>query len=439
MNVTVRVRRLALLLLMAGVSLFASPQFSAAETKVVTSRSGLSAWLAEDHSSGVVALRFAFLGGSAEEPADKAGITRLLAGMLGEEAGGDGDNRFRKRVELAGMRLSFQAGRDALFGSADLLSPFLEESVQLLGEAVSRPLPPVSVLERVRTRLLDDIAEGESDPRAVANRRWYAEAFPSEGYAREPEGTVPGLGNVHVQDVAELRARTMTRSRLVVVAAGDISESQLSNMLDAVFGDLASGEGFTPQPIAAMVRGTVRLSGQALTSSAIAFGTPAPPPGDRDFAAMLVLTHVLGSGDLDSRLLADLRVRDGLVYAAQAGVLHDTRAAVLLGGALTANAKVDAAEAALRATIARLMSEGAAEAEIAAARTSLASGGLLSVDSTRSLADAMLYARLDGESPDFLKVRQAALAAVTAGDVQRVAAKYLAPDRLLVVIAGGQR
>ena len=46
------------------------------------SPSGIEAWLVEDHTLPVVAIRFAFPGGAALDPAGKAGLAALVASLL---------------------------------------------------------------------------------------------------------------------------------------------------------------------------------------------------------------------------------------------------------------------------------------------------------------------------------------------------------------------
>ena len=71
---------------------------------------------------------------------------------------------------------------------------------------------------------------------------------------------------------------------------------------------------------------------------------PRPPsgclrlPSDHpDFPALQVLNHVIGSGDFDSRLMEEMRVKRGLAYSIQTGLLYDSISSLLLGGFATKN------------------------------------------------------------------------------------------------------
>ena len=53
----------------------------------VKSPGGIEAWLVEDHSLPLMAMRFAFEGGSSQDPAGKEGLANFLTAMLDEGAG----------------------------------------------------------------------------------------------------------------------------------------------------------------------------------------------------------------------------------------------------------------------------------------------------------------------------------------------------------------
>ena len=53
----------------------------------VKSPGGITAWLVEEHGIPLIAMRFAFEGGNAQDPDAKEGVANFLAGMMDEGAG----------------------------------------------------------------------------------------------------------------------------------------------------------------------------------------------------------------------------------------------------------------------------------------------------------------------------------------------------------------
>ncbi len=400
----------------------------------VTTPRGLTAWLAEDHQSSIVAVRFAFIGGTAAEPKQQAGLTRLLARLL-VQGGGHGDPQsFQKQAQRIGLRLNFQAGRDALYGSIDVPAQQLGAARQLLLEVfnTAHQLDSATV-EEARASVVAAIAEEAADPRAAASNAWYAQAFAGHGYANPSQGDAQVVAAAEPGAIASLRMRMFARSNLVVSAAGALSPGDLATLLDAMFGDLPvrTVESQAKPRFAPGIG--VRIHADTDAAS-IAFGLPSVPPGHPDFGPVRVLAHVIGSGDLDSRLIEELRLRRGLAYSAQLSPVHDRLVSVIFGEVVTSPEHVVAALAALRAVLDDVRSGHVSDGEIANAKLALTGGDLVSLDSNGRIADAMLGARLDGEEPGFLEQRVTSLRAVTPEQVRRIGKELLAPENLLTTV-----
>src|SRR4029079_13569932 len=75
----------------------------AMKIQVVKSPGGITAWLVEEHAVPLIGMRFAFDGGSSQDPAGKEGIAHFLAGMLDEGAGDFDAKIFQERMEEIAM------------------------------------------------------------------------------------------------------------------------------------------------------------------------------------------------------------------------------------------------------------------------------------------------------------------------------------------------
>ena len=378
---------LAVVLLTLAAASWCRPALASGIQRV-TSTGGITAWLAEDHASPLLSLRFAFIGGSAAEPLRQGGVSRVLARLLLE---GSDEPDFKMRVQRAGLRIGFQSGRDALFGSADLLTEHQSEAISLLAANLRRPRLDRATLDNARRLILADLAESNADPRTIASDRWYGLAFEDQAYGRPTGGAPEPIAGLTPGDVASFHAGTLTRDRLCVVAAGDIRPAELGHLLDAAFGALADASAQTPAKATLRSTSTATSQIKDYPAASIVFGLPAPPPSHPDHAVALVIAHVLGSGDFDLRLIGELRVRQGLVYSAQASLIHDRLASILMGDLNTSNENADHAVAALKSTLATFANEGPSEDELDAAKAAITGATWLSLDLSSRIADFALY------------------------------------------------
>nr|MCU0732784.1 hypothetical protein [Hyphomonas sp.] len=127
----------ALPLLMAAliILLALNRPAEAMQIKTVKSPGGIEAWLVEDHSNPMMAMRFSFEGGSAQDPAGKEGVANFVSSMLDEGAGELDAAAFQERLEDLAVRLSFSDTHDAFYGNFETLTANRDEAVDLLALA----------------------------------------------------------------------------------------------------------------------------------------------------------------------------------------------------------------------------------------------------------------------------------------------------------------
>jgi zinc protease len=165
------------------------------------------------------------------------------------------------------------------------------------------------------------------------------------------------------------------------------------------------------------------------------FGLAALPPRHPDYAALQVLNHILASGDFDSRLMEEIRVKRGLAYSVQARIQSDSIASLMLGGLATRNEIMGQALGVLRDVLAQTVADGPTPEQFSNAKQYLAGSYLLDFDSNAGMAAALLRIRLAGQAPDLL-AHIAAIEKVGLDDVKRVARDILMDDRLVVTVVG---
>jgi zinc protease len=179
---------------LAALALFAiAPVASAMTIEKIVSPSGIEAWLVREHAVPLVALNYAFHGGSAQDEADKAGTANLAGDLLDEGAGDLDGATFHKRLENHAIDLAFQVARDYFRGSLRTLNEHRDEAFDLLRLALSSPRFDADAVERVRGQVLASVRRDSTNPSTIASRRWWQTAFPGHPYGRESSGTVSSV------------------------------------------------------------------------------------------------------------------------------------------------------------------------------------------------------------------------------------------------------
>jgi zinc protease len=419
------------------LALALSGRADALTVEVITSAKGVRAWLVTEHSVPVVAIKCAFLGGSLQDPVDKEGLAHFMAASLLEGAGQLSAAAFKEQYLRVGSRLSATSSKEAVHGTLLSLSDGLSRSVDLLHLMVASPRFDSEAVERKRAEILVGLAAEEHAPAKLALKRWYAEAFAGHPYGRPPHGTRDSVAAMTIDDLKAQHARMFAKDVLRVVIVGDIDRTAAADLLDRAFGSLphkaqvAPIDKIAPRSISAPV--VVEMD-QPISSAV--FGVASLSADDPDFPALQVLHYIVGSGDFDSRLMEEIRIKRGLAYAINTRLISDSVAPLVLGEMSTKNENMGPALDVVREVFAGIARDGPDKVQFETAKRYLTGSFLLDFDSTAKMADSLLTLWLHGKTPDYLTTRNKLIAAVGLDDVRRVAANLFKPERFIVAIVG---
>ncbi len=402
----------------------------------VTSPGGIEAWLVEQHTIPLIAMDFAFKGGAKLDPAGKVGLTTLAAALIDEGAGEMDSQAFQKRLEEQAIRLGFQADHDAFRGSLQTLTENSDEAFRLTRLALSAPRFDAEPVTRIKAQLLAGLQQADEDPDAIANKAWFAAAFPNHPYGRPAEGEAGHIERISADDLRQFTARQITRDQLLIAVVGDIDAARLGQLLDATFGELpkSSGES-TPELVIPAVNKTLVIK-RDIPQTVMVFGLPGLLRKDPDFIPAYVMNYILGSGGFNSRLTVEIREKRGLAYSVYSHLAPLAQSGLFIGGVATQNERANETVALLRQELARMRGEGVTPQELEDAKTYLTGSFPLRFDSNAKIAEQLLGLQLEDMGIDYLDRRNDLVRAVTREDVNRVAKRLLNAENLLLVSVG---
>ncbi len=410
---------------------------AAVTIQAVTTKSGLTAWLVEDHTIPLIAMNFAFAGGSASDPAGKEGAAHYLTGMLDEGAADMDSPTFQARRDELGMKLSFDDDQDRFTGSFQTLSRNRDAAFALLKAAVTAPHFAEEPMERVRQQFLTSVRDEGKDPGRLASLQFTAMALPGHPYARNDHGTEATIQAMTTADLRAAHQRLFTRRGMLISVVGDIDAATLGQKLDEAFGSLPDTEPPAPPPEATVASGpALKLIGMDMPQSLILFGGPGLLRKDQDFIPAYVMNQILGGSGLGSRLSTVVREKNGLTYGIDTGLLPLRRAGYFIGSFSTRNEKAGEAMALVRQELARMAQDGPTQQELDQAKTYLTGSYALRFDSNAKIAAQLLAIQQDNLGIDYINRRNSLVEAVTMDQVKEQAKRLLHPDQLLLSVVG---
>jgi zinc protease len=422
---------LALLAFIAG-----APAASAMTIEKIVSPSGITGWLVRERAVPLVALSYAFHGGSSQDVPAKAGTANLTADLLDEGAGDLDSKTYHERLENHAIDLRFRVDRDYFHGSLRSLNEHRDEAFDLLRMALTAPRFDADAVERVRGQELAGLRRDTTNPNRLASRSWWSTAFPGHPYGRESKGALETVPRITAEDLRDYVRRVFARNELTISIVGDIDAATAGKLIDRAFGGLPKTNDLRPVPAANPSNLGRRIVIDVNVPQAVVnFGGQGIARHDPDFMAAYIVNHILGGGSFSSRLYREVREKRGLAYGVSDSLVWFRRAAVLIGGTATRGDRTADALKVIEHEIKRMAEDGPTADELNAAKDYIKGSYALSLDTSSKIAAQLTQIQIDKLGIDYIQRRNAMIDGVTIADAKRVA-KRLYSGGLLVTVAG---
>jgi len=420
----------------ACLVVLALPAWAELTIKEVTSPGGITAWLVEDHNIPFTALEIQFRGGSSLDAPDKRGAINLMTALI-EEGAAEMDSRaFAEARDTLAAEFSFDSGIDSVSVSSRFLTENRDQALALLHEALVNPRFDQDAVDRVREQVLSILRSDEKDPSRIASTTFNALAFGDHPYGSSHNGSIETVTALTRDDIVAAHKGALTRDRLYVSAAGDITAEELGPLLDRLLGDLPATGTPLPDEAEVLLPPGVTIKDFPSPQSTVIFGHIGIPREDPDFFAAFILNETLGGGRFTARLMSEVREKRGLTYGIGSYLVGYDLADLYLGQFSASNDKVAEAIAVLRSEWSRIGSEGLTEQELADTKTYLTGSYPLRFDGNSRIASILVGMQTQGLPIDYAVTRNARIEAVTMDDIRRVAKRLYQPEALHFVVVG---
>ena len=404
---------------------------------------GLNVWIVEHHEVPLAQINLIVRSGSAADPIGKFGVGSLAAAMLDEGAGTRSALDLADALEFLGANLSTTSSFDYSAVRMSVPVSKLADALPLMADVSLRPTFPEAELDRLRKERLTNLLQARDNPGALIGIAFPRIVYgPTHRYGTSANGLPPAIESMTVADLRAFYNAHYRPDNATLLVVGDVAPSAILAQLEKTFGGWKSS---AIAPLVAEVPNAPQLKSREIylvdkpeaAQSQIRIGWVGVPRSTPDYAGLQVLNTILG-GSFTSRLNDNLRERNGYAYGANS--IFDTR---LAAGPFFATAGVqsDKTSEALKEFFTELngILEPVPAEELNKAKNYVALGFPGEFETTgdmaRKLEELVAYNLPDDTFTTFV----AAVSKVTAGDLQRLAARYIQPDKMAVVIVGDRK
>jgi len=404
---------------------------------------GVVVYVVEDHALPLVDVSVILRVGGFLDPPGNPGLIELTAAML--PLGGAGERsaeEFDDEADLLAVQLSSSAGARRADAEMNCIIPVLDQALDLFFDMLRRPRFQQHRLEIEKSRRLEAFAQRNDEVRSLGDREWGWLLY-GEDYFATRAVTRADLEGIHRRDLIDAHERYWRPRNMIFAVSGDVATAailaELTRRLDAWEGTGEEVPWPPPLPDHRPRPGLVHV-GKDLPQGAVWLGQLTrrwDDWADPDREAVEVMNSILGGGGFNSRLLNRMRADEGLVYSARSRVNLDP----FQPGAFVISFQTQSPTVALATRIAleevrRIRREPVARDELVLAKRSLIDRLPRDFETpqrmVRRFAEDAYLDRPHATSQS----RRERIEGVTVEDVQRVAARYLDPDAMLLLVVG---
>jgi len=398
---------------------------------------GLRVIISEDHFAPVYAIAVSYSVGSKDERPGRTGFAHLFEHMMykGSDNIGPGEHFFLVFNNGGSMNGTTNTDRTLYFevmprNQLDL-GLFLESdrmrSLAITKENLDNQRQAVQEERRLRL---------DNQPYGKSAERFNELAYDNPAYHHSVIGSMEDLNAATVDDVASFFRTYYAPNNAVVAIVGDVDTKDTLARVEKYFGNIPR----QPSPVA------VDLSEPELKAERretmqdrlarlpqINMGYKIPPATHADWPALSALGQILGSGE-SSRLYQRLVKTQELCANVGSGSAQRMGPALFtITCAVRPGKNVADAEAVITEEVSRLQAAAVTGEELQRVRSSARRGAVAIRESVLTRAQSLADNAAIYNDPNRINTVNEKIAAVTAADVQRVAARYLQSTNRIII------
>jgi zinc protease len=399
---------------------------------------GLTVLLHEQHNLPIVSANLVVLSGSETNPSERPGLAAFTADMLDEGTQRRSALQIAEDMAQIGATLGTGSSSDSSSVAVRTLKNNVDTAFEVFSDVVLHPAFAANEIERIRNDRLTQLRQQRDNPNAIASRVFNQVVYGAKHpYGYIELGTNESLQAISRDDLVNFWKAGYVPQNAALVVAGDISQSEIKALAEKYFGQWQgkAGKASTPAVDSKVERRVVVVDRGKSPQTALRIGEIGVPRATPDYVPIEVMNTALG-GLFSSRINMNLREKNGYTYGAGSAFAFRRGPGPFLVGT---GVRTDVTAPAVReifTELRRMRTEPVSVQELALAKDSFERSLPGQFETTPQAAASFAQLFVYNLPLDYYSSLPAKIQTVTAAEVQRVAGKYLTPEKMVVVAVG---
>jgi zinc protease len=400
---------------------------------------GVVAYLVEDHDLPLVNVSTLIRTGSYLDPAGKEGLASLTGAQM--RAGGTTSKtaeEFDEAADFLAATISSFIGGTQANATVNFLAKDIDQGLGLYFDMMKNPRFQEDRLKLAKSQILQNMERRNDRTDAIEGREWgrlmYGDHFSTK------ETTKASIEGITREDMIAFHQKYYQPGGFIFAVSGDFNTKEMIAKLEAAMKGWPVNKQAVPEvpkPSAMPVAGVYAVHKADVNQGRVSLGHTGSLRDNPDSYALSIMNDILGGGGFTSRITSRVRSDEGLAYSAGSnfgmGVYYPGvfRAAFQSKNPTTSQAIDIIMEEINRVRTAKVSAE-----ELETAKNSAIEVFPRNFATAAQVAGIFAGDEYTKRSPDYWTTYRDRIKAVTVDEVQRVAQKYLQPDKLVVLVVG---
>ncbi|HET6248570.1 MAG TPA: pitrilysin family protein [Tepidisphaeraceae bacterium] len=374
--------------------------------------------------------------GSFEDPKGKEGASMLSNAMLHRGSAGLTFDQIAKDLESRAITIDISDGRDITRLAGNCTTPELEHALERSRQLYLQPTFDPAEFAKLKERTVNEIALSEDNPQTVAGEDLSAAVWGDTPLGRHP--TTASVSGITLDDVKQAYARNFSKDGAILMFSGDVTAERGQQLAKQLLdGWTTAGQPAPDLHVAGVTparRHIILVDRPAGRQSSVRIAIPAYDIRDPEKFTGSIAGQILSGGGIDSRLMRYVRAEKGLAYGVH-GVFQPGRhnGAFVIGTETAVESTADAIDAIFK-VITDMKNDNVTPEELAMAKTRVAGGLLMGMQTIGEQASFRVDAILNGYPIDYYDTYPAKVDEISAEQVKAIMNKYVDDTRMTIVV-----
>ena len=409
---------------------------------------GSKGFLVQTKALPMVDIEVSIDAGDRFDPSGKSGLADMAAGLMNYGVRGDqgilSEAQIADEIADLGANIGLSVGGERAILRIRSLSrkDLRDRAVKLAAAMLSSPTYETKIVEREKQRTITNLLEAETKPEFVLERRFAKSIYGDYPLGNNP--TVKSVAAVSAKDLTQFHLQFYRSDRMIVSIVGDVDRAQANEIMQTLLqkipqsgSPIAKLPELQRSPVEPLAQREIQIPFDSQQAH-IAMGMTAVTRSNPDYFPLLVGNYILGGGGFVSRLMSEVREKRGLAYSVSSYFVPGKETGIFRAGLQTKNDQATMALEVMSSTIAKFIADGPTTTELIAAKSNLVNGYPLRIDNNRKLLDNVSSIAWNDLPLDTMEVWTKQVESVTLEQVRGAFQKYLAMDRMRIVVLGAK-